>query len=199
MDYLYNRALTDKVIDKFDVGYCPKDVFHQLRGRIITPIYGTYGNLAALSTRYMEKDRKNRFWHESFDKGSYLYGLNCARDSIIKKNKVIIVEGEFDVLTLHSFGFDMTVGVCGSSLTLLQIGLLARFCSEFYFMLDGDAAGNESIIRINRMYERYDLKQYGLSFYSVALPKGYDPDDYVKEFGPEGMREKLISSKDNII
>ena len=147
-DYLIDeRRLSKKVIEQFEVGYCPEDINHRLRGRIITPIYDAYKNLIALSTRHLDKSHPKRFWHESFEKRFYLYGLYYAKKFITKYNRVILVEGEFDVMALHSNGFPMTIGMCGSALTLFQIALLSKYCSYFYLLFDGDEAGRKSIKR----------------------------------------------------
>ena len=105
LDYLLNeRKFSNEVIDKFDIGYCPPDINHEVRGRIITPIYDPYGELVAISTRHLDRNNKHRFLHESFEKGFYLYGLYYAKKNIQRTNKVIVVEGECDVSSLHSFG-----------------------------------------------------------------------------------------------
>jgi DNA primase len=200
LDYLRDvRKFSDKVIDEFDIGYCPLEVDHELRGRIITPIYDTYGEMVAISTRHMNKDQKFRFWHESFDKGSYLYGLHQAKDTIRKFNKVIIVEGEFDALAFHSYGFTMTVAVSGSAFTLFQVSLLSRYCTNFYLMFDGDVAGRKSIERTMAMYDKYCLGAYGLKFIPVYLPKDIDPDEYLFSEGTVGVREKLKTARDELV
>jgi DNA primase len=197
LDYLRDvRKFSDKVIDEFDVGYCPLEVDHELRGRIITPIYDTYGDMVAISTRHLNKDQKGRFWHESFDKGSYLYGLYQAKYAIRRLNKVIIVEGEFDALAFHSYGFNMTVACSGSAFSLFQVSLLSRYCTNFYLMFDGDVAGRKSIERTMAMYDKYCLSAYGLKFIPVYLPKDIDPDEYLFSEGVVGVKSKLRASKD---
>ena len=190
------RRLSKKVIEQFEVGYCPQDVNHRLRGRIITPIYDAYNNLVVLSTRHLDKSHSNRFWHESFDKGSYLYGLYYSVKTIVNTNRVILVEGEFDVMALHSNGFKMTVGMCGSALTLFQIALLAKYCSYFYLLFDGDQPGKRAIERAMKLYDEHYLKSYGIHFIPVYLNKGMDPDDFIKKFGKEKLKEKLKEAKE---
>ena len=198
LDYLINeRKFSEEVIDRFDMGYCPSDVNHEVRGRIVTPIYGTYGELVAISTRHLDKDHYQRFLHESFDKGSYLYGLYLAKEAIRRTNKVIIVEGECDVACLHTFGFEMTIGCCGSAFTLFQIALLSKFCTNFYLLFDGDQAGKDSIKRAMRDYERYNLSAYGLKFIPVYLPRGSDPDNFLINGGKRNMVDKLRTAKED--
>lgn len=100
---------------------------------------------------------------------------------------------------MHQNGFTQTVGVCGSALTISQISLLVRYCSEFYLMFDPDAAGRDAIERALKLYREYDLGRYGISFIPVFLPKGYDPDDFIKKMGRRKMKKKLMSAKEEII
>lgn len=172
-------------------------VNHVLRGRIIHPIYDTYGKLVAVSTRNIEEGCKKKFWHESFDKGSFLYGLFLSKNFIRKSNKAIVVEGELDVASLYSFGFTMAVGCCGSAFTLFQVSLLSKYCSDIYLMFDGDESGRKSIERAMSMYKQYDLDAYKLKFIPVFLPKDQDPDEYLIKNGPEKFQEKLDQSKED--
>jgi DNA primase len=198
LDYLINeRKFSREIIDKFDMGYCPLDVNHAVRGRIITPIYSTYGEMVAISTRHLDRNHYQRFLHESFDKGSYLYGLYYAKETIQRTNKVIIVEGECDVACFHTFGFDMTIGLCGSAFTLFQIALLSKYCTNFYLLFDGDVAGRDSIKRAMRDYEKYNLSAYNLKFIPVYLPTGCDPDEFLIGEGKRNTVDKLRTAKED--
>jgi DNA primase catalytic core len=198
LDYLINeRKFSEEVIDRFDMGYCPSDVNHEVRGRIVTPIYSTYGELVALSTRHLDKDHYQRFLHESFDKGSYLYGLYLAKEAIRRTNKVIIVEGECDVASMHTSGFEMTIGCCGSAFTLFQIALLSKYCTNFYLLFDGDQAGRDSTAKALKDYEKYNLKAYGLNFIPTYLPNGTDPNNLLIAHGKRNMVDKLRTAKED--
>ena len=75
LEYLKDvRGLSDKVIDDFNMGYVPSEIPHQLKGRIITPIYDPYNKLVAISTKSLliKKGDKGHFWHEDYEKRFYL-------------------------------------------------------------------------------------------------------------------------------
>jgi DNA primase len=201
LDYLKDeRGFSDAVIDKFEFGYCPIDINHQLRGRVISPIYDVYGGLVAISTRHLFKHKGDPgyFWHERFDKGSYLYALGWAKRSILRCKKVIIVEGEFDVASMHDFGFRMTVGVCGSAFTLSQASLLARYCKEVYVMFDNDPSGQNGIKRVLELANKHYFASYGIKYIPVRLPVGKDPDKVLRNDGAMGMKEILAKAKEEI-
>jgi DNA primase len=201
LDYLREeRGFSDEVIDRFEFGYCPWNINHQLKGRLISPIYDVYGELVAVSTRHLSKEKGDPgyFWHERFDKGSYLYGLNWAKNSILKYKKVIIVEGEFDVAAMHSYGFTMTVGVCGSTFTLSQASLLARYCQEVYVMFDNDSGGRSGLKRTMKLAKDYYFNCYGITYAPVNLPLGKDPDKILKVDGAIGMKNILVKAKEEV-
>lgn len=149
-----------------------------------------------MSTRHLDESVDNRFWHESFDKSSYVYGLCYAKKYILKYHKVIIVEGEFDVAYLHTVGFNMAVSICGSALTLSQSVLLSRYCKEVYLVFDGDKQGQIAIERSLKLHKKHNLNVYGIKFIPVKLPLDKDPDEFLKENKKEKFRHLLIESKE---
>jgi len=196
LEYLrFKRGFSDDIIKEFDFGYCPLNINHQLRGRLITPIYDSHKQLVALSTRHLDESVDNRFWHESFDKSSYVYALCYAKKSIMKYHKVIIVEGEFDVAYLHTVGFKMVVSICGSALTLSQTVLLSRYCREMYLAFDGDKQGQIAIERSLKLFKKHNLGAYGIKFIPVKFPIDTDPDEFVKKEKKEAFRKLLIESR----
>ena len=122
-----------------------------------------------------------------------------AKKAIQRSNKVIIVEGECDVACFHTFGFNMTVGLCGSAFTLFQIALLSKYCTDFYLLFDGDQAGRSSIKRALNDYQKYNLDSYGLKFIPVYLPKDCDPDEFLINEGKKNMIEKFKISKEDYV
>ncbi len=193
------RRLSEETIKEFEFGYCPEWVEdYRLAGKIILPIFDSYGELVAVSTRvpYTKK-----FWHESFYKGIYLYGLHIAKQSIIENKSTIVVEGEFDVASLHSFGIKNIVGCLGSTLGMIQIAMLARYCEDIYILFDGDPEGKASINRIikdivGKEIPQFSKKPKSINIIPVYLPESLDPDDFVFKYGKEKLIELLNNSKE---
>ena len=191
------RGLSDKVINDFQMGFVPSRVQHEFAGRIITPICDPYGKFIAFSSRHIKNKRS--FFHESFEKKFFLYGLHLAKYAMLRQNRAILVEGEMDVAFLHSRGFNMTVGVSGSAFTILQAALLARYCQEVYIVFDRDEnkSGQKATDRIMGLVE--DGSIYGMKFIPVKLPMGYDPDDFIKEYKAQAFADLLKKSKENLL
>lgn len=201
LNYLANeRGFSEKTIKDFCVGYCPKRVSGYLSNRVITPIYDTYGYLSFLSTRVPRTKDSFTFLHESIEnKGLYLYGIQQAIPYIIKKQKAIIVEGEFDVLYLHSHGIHTAVAACGSALSIFQVILLLRYCSEIYYVTDGDKAGKEAQKRFMNIYDKFMMSYTNppVRLVPAIMPDNMDPDDYIKEKGIKSFVEYLQECKSN--
>lgn len=194
------RKIDVSVLDMLEIGFCPLKESHQLRGRIIFPIRDVYGNLLAISTRHIDKDDPNRFWHESFDKGSNLYGMYYIlqrKNRIMKNSKYIVVEGEIDLASLLSNGFKYVVALCGSAFTYAQARILSGRTSQVFLMLDGDAAGRKATERAMKMYHKKGLDAYDIEYVPVYLPYNYDPDDYIKKCGKKKMIKLLKDSYEN--
>jgi DNA primase len=205
LEYLKNkRGLSDKVVKDFGIGYVPANIEspdgerHEFAGKIIIPIVDHYGNLVALLSRDWREGATRSFFHESFTKSNYIFGLNIAKNEILYKNQVILVEGEFDVTYLHSHSFPWTVGVLGTTLQLYQISILSRYCQEIYVVFDGDSPGRESTEKIMYMGSKYNvLKMFDIKLIPVSLPDNCDPDDFVRENGSNKFNQLLEKSKNN--
>jgi DNA primase len=200
------RHFTDEGIDfivkEFSVGYMPEGVynlygdFHEFSGRIILPIYDQYNELIALSSRDWRENAYMKFFHESFPKTRYLYGLNVAKESIIKNKRAILVEGEFDVQYLHYRGIKETAGIMSSNLHLYQISLLCRYCKDIYIVFDGDNSGKKSKDKIvNKSISMKMFSMYDINIIPVILPDKMDPDDFVFNNGVKEFNNLLEKSK----
>jgi DNA primase len=151
------------------------------KNRIIFPIIDHRENIVAFSGRKLSEGGEGGKYINSretpvYIKGDVLYGLNLARDGIKKEGKVIIVEGEFDVITAHKQGVANIVAVKGTALTENQIKLLKRFAPKFALCFDTDPAGTEAQRRSIEMIEKE-----GITATVIRPPEGKDPDELLNE------------------
>ncbi len=106
LDYLLNeRGLSEDVIRLFSIGYIPSNVGHQLAGRVILPIYDPSRNLIAVSSRAVEDSYELPvYWHESYEKSFYLYGIQSAKEKISRlPNGIYLVSTHNHGLALIKF------------------------------------------------------------------------------------------------
>lgn len=163
------------------------------RDRIIFPIIDHRGNIVAFSGRGLTEQTQPKYVNTRetpvYIKGDTLFGLNLAREGIKAEGKVIIVEGEFDVITAHREGITNIVAVKGTSLTDNQIKLLKRFTPKFSFCFDSDPAGTEAQRRSIQMIERE-----GVSATVITPPTGKDPDELLNE-NPVAFKKAVREDK----
>ncbi|OIP57203.1 MAG: DNA primase [Candidatus Levybacteria bacterium CG_4_10_14_0_2_um_filter_36_16] len=152
------------------------DFFYE---RIIFPIQDARSNIIAFSGRVLDAALPkyvNTRETLVYIKGDTVFGLPQARDAIKKEGKVIVVEGEFDVITAHKEGISNIVAVKGTSLTENQIKLLKRFTQKLVFCFDTDPAGTEAQRRSIELIEKE-----GVGATVVVPPEGKDPDEILRE------------------
>lgn len=146
------------------------------RHRIMFPITDPRGNIIAFSGRSLDADQMPKYVNTKetllYKKGETVFGLNLARDAIKKEGAVIIMEGEFDVISAHREGIGNVVAVKGTALTPEQIDLLKRYAQKLIFCFDTDPAGTNAQRRSIQLIENA-----GIVASVIVLPTGKDPDE----------------------
>lgn len=192
------RGLDVGTISDFRVGYVPESVSHVFSGRVVMPIFDHYGRLIALSVRGTTDDCEPKYWNESYPKGENVFGLYNALRHVWEEGYIILVEGQFDVMSMCGAGFKNTGGVLGGAFTPMQAQILRRYVRQVVFLFDGDAAGREHSERAETVLEAYNtvsraFANKAIKHCCVSLPDGTDPDSFVMERGSIEMR-KIIES-----
>lgn len=159
-----------------------------LRGRLIFPIANARGETIGFGGRAFSNEEQPKYLNtaetELFHKGSELYGLAHARDSMTRKEQpAVLVEGYMDVIACHQAGVTSAVASMGTSLTPEQARLIHRYTKQVVFLYDGDEAGIKAIQRGLDV-----LVSAGLSVRVGILPAGEDPDSYARANGDEALR-----------
>lgn len=125
-----------------------------------------------------------------YTKKHNLFGINKAKEHIIRDKFAIVTEGVFDCISLHQYGIKNAVAGLGTAFTEHQAKLLNRFTSNVVLCYDGDDAGRESAIKTGKI-----LLQKGMTIKVMVLPDGDDPDDYIRKVGAKKFTEhRAVSS-----
>ncbi|MBO1263849.1 DNA primase [Proteiniclasticum sp. SCR006] len=218
-DYFYKRGITDQTIRSFGLGFALNSwdsllkylksmnykeddivrcglatknekgkVYDRFRNRIIFPVFDVRGRVIAFGARVMD-DSKPKYLNSPetpiYNKGTHLYGLNFARKNS-KEKSLIIVEGYMDCISLNQAGVKNVVASLGTALTKMQARLLKRNSEEVYISYDADNAGQAATVRGLDI-----LSAEGIDVKVVQIPKGKDPDDYIRAEGVEKFHELL--------
>ena len=125
-----------------------------------------------------------------YQKGHSLFGLYQARQSIRKHDEAILVEGNFDVVSLHASGIDNAVAPLGTAFTALQAKLLRRYAPVVTLLFDGDLAGKKATREA-----RETCRTGGLVAKVAVLSGAKDPDDFVRERGPEALTQAVRAAR----
>lgn len=157
------------------------NVYDRFRNRIMFPIDDIQGKLVAFGGRTLSEDKDSAKYVNSpetkfYHKGSTLYLLSEAKKNIREKDSAVIVEGYFDALACHVFGFTNTVASCGTALTDEQVKMLGRFTKNLFFAFDADSSGQEAASRSIDIAQRL-----GFSVRIMVMPSGKDPDEAIRE------------------
>ena len=116
-----------------------------------------------------------------YTKGRHLYGLNLAKSS--KSDKLLMVEGYMDAISLYQAGIDFVVAALGTALTDQQAFMLQKYTEEVIIAFDADAAGQAAALRSLDI-----LHSKGVKVTVLQVPEGKDPDDFIRLHGPERFR-----------
>jgi DNA primase len=166
----------------------------RFRGRLIFPIYDLSSRVAGFGGRLLvpgEPKYLNSPETPIFSKGRLLYGLNWAKQAARRDERMLVVEGYFDVVRLIGAGVESVVAPMGTALTEDQAKLVRRYTDRVYLLYDSDKAGLKATFRSGD-----ELLRQGAAVQVVTLPQGEDPDTFVREHGARGLEAQLTSSID---
>jgi DNA primase len=155
----------------------------RFRQRVMFPVLDLRGEVVGFGGRVVEKDAKTAKYINSpetpvYTKGEHLYGIYQARQAARRDGRVVLCEGNIDVIMAWQAGFEGTVAAMGTALTAKQVRLVKRLSESIVCVMDGDAAGQKATFA-----SLLAFLEEGLSPRAVALPAGDDPDSFLRTQG----------------
>lgn len=225
-EYLAGRQLSEETMRKFGLGYSDKfgsglykylkskgysderlresglfnvderhGMYDKFWNRVIFPIMDVNNRVIGFGGRVMG-DGKPKYLNSPetkiFDKSRNLYGLNIARTT--RKKYLILCEGYMDVISMHQAGFTNAVASLGTALTSGHASLLKRYTQEVLLLYDSDEAGIRAALRGIPI-----LREAGVNSRVVNLKPYKDPDEFIKNMGPEAFEERLNQASDSFM
>ena len=224
-EYLRNRQLTDDTIRRFGLGFANKtgdDLYRYLKdkgyrdqilketglvtieekgthdkfwNRVMFPIMDVNNRVIGFGGRVMG-DGKPKYLNSPetrlFDKSRNLYGLNYARTS--REKFLLICEGYMDVIAMHQAGFTNAVASLGTALTPGHASLIKRYADQVILTYDSDGAGVRAALRAIPI-----LKEAGISCKVLNLEPYKDPDEFIKNLGPEEFRQRVDKARNSFL
>jgi DNA primase, catalytic core len=223
-DYLASRGIGAETIKQFRIGYAPDSwdgvlkflaskgvngevaekaglaiasdrggYYDRFRKRLIFPIFDLKDRALGFGGRVLDSSLPKYMNSPEtyiYSKGRNLYGLNHAKESIKKAGYALVVEGYLDFIIPYQAGVRNIVATLGTALTIDQVKLLKRLASTVIMVYDPDEAGEAASLRNMDLFI-----SEGVNVYIAELPKGLDPDGYIRKFGTEDFIKLTKASK----
>lgn len=223
--YLMGRGLTEQTIRRFGLGYSNKtsnDLYQFLRSkgyedsilketglvtieergardkfwnRVMFPIMDVNNRVIGFGGRVMgdgEPKYLNSPETKLFDKSRNLYGLNYARLS--REKFILLCEGYMDAIAMHQAGFTNAVASLGTAFTSQHAALLKRYTDQVVLTYDSDGAGVKAALRAIPI-----LKSVGMSVRVLNMRPYKDPDEFIKNLGPEAFRQRIAEARNSFL
>lgn len=174
-------ALPESVLTDTGLGFVNRRGRKQdaFRGRILFPIYDAGGAPVAFGGRILPGAEGPKYKNSSetaiYAKSRTLYGLNWAKENVVKSNEVIVCEGYTDVIGFFTSGVERAVATCGTALTEEHVRQMRNFASRIVLAYDADSAGQAAA---ERFYEWE--RKLGIEIAVASFPGGKDPGDLAR-------------------
>jgi len=203
INYFSKKNISQELVEKSGLIIKRKSkngYYDRFRNRIIFPIFDVSKQVLGFGGRVMD-DSLPKYLNSPetsvYNKSRSLYGLHIAKESCRASETVYIVEGYFDLLSLHQHGIANSVATLGTSLTQGHVQILKGFVGKdgrFILVYDSDAAGIKAAERSIKVFD----KGY-VNARILVLPEGYDPDSYLFEFGYKSFMDAVSQAQGIIL
>lgn len=160
--------------------------------QLLIPYYNLYGDPIGLVGRTLldyENLKISKYKNTSFDKSKNLWGLHLAKQRIIEKDAVLLLEGQIDVMSCFEKNIENAVAVGNSSLSGYQLSILLRYTRNIFLGFDNDLAGQKAISTI--------ISQFGkqANFWKIKYPNNIkDIDQFLKSHSKDDFIQLLKQS-----
>jgi DNA primase len=165
------------------------------RDRVMLPVIDRQKRVIGFGSRLLDPEAKDRKYVNSpdsplFHKKEQLYGLHAAIDAIRRGGTAVLVEGNFDVMSLHEAGIEEAIAPMGTAVTPEQIAILGRLAKTVVVVFDGDAAGQRAAQKVVPLFIEADVDGR-----VARMPAGVDPDDFVRTQGAAAFRRLIENAR----
>jgi DNA primase len=168
--------------------------YDRFRNRLMFPIQNESGKVIAFGGRALDPEEKAKYLNSPetaiYKKSRVLFNLNRAKETALKLDRIVLVEGYMDVIGASQAGVSEAVASCGTALTIEQIRSMKRLSSNLHLNFDPDAAGANAAERSIKL-----LLDENVRVRIVELEGGLDPDEYCKHHGAEAYCAKVADAK----
>lgn len=191
IDYLKSQGFSLQEMKQAGIVQEKNGYFYDVfAGRLMFPIFNSFGECVGFSARVLGQTDFAKYINTAetllFKKGRVVYGVDLVKKlkQQGKLDKIIIVEGQIDVIAMHKAGFNNTVACMGTALTKENAHELKKLSNNVVLMFDGDTAGQKATYRSIDI-----LREEGFSVKVALMPEKLDPDEILKTQGSQKISE----------
>lgn len=171
------------------------DIYARFKDRLMFPIYNEYGECVAFSGRILKaKENTGKYVNTPetsvFKKGNVVFGLDKAKTHISRRGRVLLCEGQIDVIACHEAGVKYAVAPLGTAFTPEHAKLLSRYTDNVVLCFDADKAGMNAANKAFKL-----LAPLKKTIYLAELSQGDDPDSFIKAHGAEAFNSLIDEAK----
>ncbi len=164
--------------------------------RAMFPFIDLTGNIVGFGGRTLGDDKRkyvNTPDTAVYNKNRFLFSMNIAKNAAVKDGRILLCEGNLDVISLTQAGFENAVASCGTALTEQQAKIISNYAKKVVICYDSDEAGQRATRRAIDI-----LNAAGLETSVIKMQGAKDPDEYVKKFGAAAFNV-LLSNADGAV
>ena len=166
-----------------------KKTFDFFVDRAMFPFIDLTGHIVGFGGRTLGDDKRKYLNSRDslvYNKNKFLFSMNIAKNSAVKSGRVLLCEGNLDVISLTQAGFDNAVASCGTALTPEQAKLISNYAKEVVICYDADEAGQKATQKAIGI-----LSSAGLKTTVIQMRGAKDPDEFIGKFGAAAFEQLL--------
>ncbi|MBR6102856.1 MAG: DNA primase [Ruminococcus sp.] len=165
--------------------------------RAMFPFFDLRGNIVGFGGRTLSVDDKRKYLNSKdtpvYNKNKFLFSMNFAKDVAVKNKKILLCEGNLDVISMNQAGFENAVASCGTALTPEQAKLISNYADEAVICYDSDEAGQKATRKAIGI-----LRECGLKVSVIRMEGAKDPDEFINKFGKAKFEHILKNASDSV-
>ena len=159
-----------------------KNTYDFFVNRAMFPFIDLRGNIVGFGGRALSDEDKRKYLNSKdtpvYQKNRFLFSMCFAKNAAVKERKIILCEGNLDVISLNQAGFENAVASCGTALTPEQVKLISNYADEVIICYDSDEAGQKATRKAINL-----IGESGVKTTVIKMNGAKDPDEYINKFG----------------
>lgn len=192
--YTENELIDASLLSRSNTGR----TFDFFKNRVMFPFIDLRGNIIGFGGRTLDPEDNRKYLNSRetvvYEKNRFLFSMNFAKTMAVKEKRLLLCEGNVDVISLNQAGFENAIATCGTAITEEHARIMSQYCDEVVICYDSDEAGQKACVKAVNM-----LSQVGVKTKIIQMTGAKDPDEYIQKFGADKFKYILDNSDGAIV